>query len=375
MSSNKNEQAEKPAAKENAVEVEEKSLKNGEAQSAERINTLTDKEMQAIVEAILFASEEPLNSARIREVAPELSDANMNKIVRSLNKTYDKSSRPFHIDNVAGGYLMYTRPEYAEYVERLYARRQANRLSAKALETLAIIAYKQPITKNEMEEIRGVNVDGVVKTLLLRNLVTISGTAESIGNPFLYKTTKQFLEYFGLKNLKELPRLKELDEVIEADPDLKEQVGEEILKEIVPSSLGFDIAQLKDDFSSTQKASAEAAEAEAKAKESAGDDQQKAVKKHFEDTTEQVASEESVRNSEEASKEETTTEKSAEENTEKTEEKVETVVNEQKSSDEEEQEESDIEPSEEEKKTTDEENKDDSAADADKQSANSPEKL
>ncbi|MGH1362982.1 MAG: SMC-Scp complex subunit ScpB [Calditrichia bacterium] len=373
MSSNKNEKAEKPATKENAVEVEAKSPKNGEAKSTVKVNTLTDKEMQAIVEAILFASEEPLNSARIREVAPELSDANMNKIIRSLNKTYEKSSRPFHIDNVAGGYLMYTRPEYAEYVERLYARRQANRLSAKALETLAIIAYKQPITKNEMEEIRGVNVDGVVKTLLLRNLVTISGTAESIGNPFLYKTTKQFLEYFGLKNLKELPRLKELDEVIEADPDLKEQVGEEILKEIVPSTLGFDIAQLKDDFTSTQKASAEAAEA--KAKEADGEVQQTDSTENAEETTEEVESKESARNSEEAFKKDISAEDSAEENTEKTEEKTETVGNEPKPSDKEEQEEPDIESSKEEKKTADEENKDDSAADADKQSANSPEKL
>jgi len=236
----KTEKADAPVQKEGDKQV------NGTPAVTEEKPGLPEKELRAIVEAILFASEEPLNAARIRDVAPELAEANVGKLIRALNKTYEKTDRPFLIDNVAGGYLMYTKPEFASYVERLYAKRQANRLSAKALETLAIIAYKQPITKNEMEEIRGVNVDGVVKTLLLRNLVTISGTADSIGNPFLYKTTRQFLEYFGLKSLKELPRLKELDEVIESDPDLKEKVGEEILQEIAPAALGIDPKQLKE---------------------------------------------------------------------------------------------------------------------------------
>ena len=193
----------------------------------------------AILEALLFSCEEPLSAAKLRDVAPELQEIDIKKTVKKLNKSYQKNGRAFHIEIIAGGYQLYTLPNFADYVEKLHAKRMQNRLSAKALETLAIVAYKQPITRLEIEEIRGVNVDGVMKTLLSRNLVTISGTASTPGNPFLYKTTKQFLEYFGLKNIKDLPRLKELDEIVEADSEIKEKFGEEFLKEIAPEILGI----------------------------------------------------------------------------------------------------------------------------------------
>ena len=109
----------------------------------------------------------------------------------------------------------------------------------KALETLAIIAYQQPVTRNDIEEIRGVNSDGVIKTLLTRKLITIAGTAKAPGVPYLYKTTDKFLEYFGLKNLKELPKLKELDEIVEADSEIEEKYGDHILKEVAPEVLGI----------------------------------------------------------------------------------------------------------------------------------------
>jgi segregation and condensation protein B len=120
-------------------------------------------------------------------------------------------------------------------------------LSSKALETLAIIAYKQPVTRTEIEEIRGVNADGVLRTLLSRNLITIAGTADVPGNPYLYKTTRQFLEYFGLKDIKDLPRLKELDEIVAADTEIKERFGEAFLKEISPELLGLEAYETIDD--------------------------------------------------------------------------------------------------------------------------------
>ena len=193
----------------------------------------------AILEALLFSSEEPLAASRLREFAPELAATDIKKAVQALNEWYRESGRAFQVEEVAGGFQMFTLPQYAEYVERMYAKRQQNRLSPKALETLAIVAYKQPITRLEIEEIRGVNVDGVMKTLLSRNLITISGTASTPGNPFIYKTTRKFLEYFGLKSLKDLPRLKELDEIVEADSEIQEKFGEAFFKEIAPEILGM----------------------------------------------------------------------------------------------------------------------------------------
>lgn len=195
--------------------------------------------MSAILEALLLSSDEPLTPGKVREILPEFKDVNVKKIVDELNELYQQSGRAFRIEAIADGYQFFTLPDYASYIEKLHARRLQSRLSTKALETLAIVAYKQPITRHDIEEIRGVNVDGVIKTLLSRNLITISGAANTLGNPFLYKTTRQFLEYFGLKNLKELPRLKELDEIVEADTEMKEKFGEEFLKEIAPEILGM----------------------------------------------------------------------------------------------------------------------------------------
>lgn len=193
-----------------------------------------------IFEALLFASDEPVSAARFREIAPELGGVDLKKLMDTLNAEYENTHRVFRIHQVAGGYQMFTLPEFADVLERLYARRQQNRLSAKALETLAIIAYKQPITRAEIEQIRGVNADGVLRTLLSKNLIAISGTAQGPGNPFLYTTSRQFLEYFGLKSLQDLPRLKELDEIVAADPEVKERFGEEFLKELEPAVLGLE---------------------------------------------------------------------------------------------------------------------------------------
>ena len=191
-----------------------------------------------ILESLLFTSEAPLTVSRIREIIPELKPKEIEEAVTNLNEQYQKGGRTFEIKEIAGGYQLFTLPEYADYIDKLFQTRQKSRLTQKALETVAIIAYKQPLTKHEIEEIRGVNVDGVMKTLLSRNLITISGRAKAPGSPFLYITTKRFLDYFGLTGLEDLPKLKEIDELIDVE-DERFPHHETIFREIDLVDLGL----------------------------------------------------------------------------------------------------------------------------------------
>ena len=191
------------------------------------------------IEALLFSSDEPLKAARICEIIDGLKEKDVRNIIEELNQSYEETGRSFRIHFIADGYQLFTLTEYANYVEQLFRNRQQSRLSLKALETLAIIAYKQPVTRPEIEEVRGVNVDGVLKTLLTRKLITVAGTAQAPGTPYLYQTTKKFLEYFGLKNIKDLPKLKELDEIVEADSEIQEKFGDHIFREVAPEVLGI----------------------------------------------------------------------------------------------------------------------------------------
>ncbi len=193
-----------------------------------------------VVEALIFSSESPLSAQRIRDILPDFTPGEIGRVVEYLNGEYRRTGRAFQIREIAGGYQMFTFPEFAGYVEQLYQNRQKSFLTQKSLETLAIVAYKQPTTKQEIEEIRGVNVDGVMKNLLSRNLVTISGRAQAPGSPFLYRTTKKFLDYFGLNSMDDLPKLKELDELIDViDKDHPDH--EILLKEIAPKNLGMQV--------------------------------------------------------------------------------------------------------------------------------------
>jgi segregation and condensation protein B len=201
---------------------------------------LKKKSAISIVEALLFSSDEPLKAVKISEIIDGLKEKDVRNIVELLNQNYEETGRSFRIHFIADGYELFTLSQYSTYVEKLFKNRQQARLSLKALETLAIIAYKQPVTRTEIEEIRGVNVDGVLKTLLTRKLITVSGTANAPGTPYLYQTTKKFLEYFGLKNIKDLPKLKEFDEIVEADSEIQERYGDHIIKEVAPEILGMD---------------------------------------------------------------------------------------------------------------------------------------
>lgn len=163
---------------------------------------------KAILEAILLASTEPLSIKKIGDVMG-LDERDARILMDDLRKDYDSPGRGLAIMELSGGFVLTTRPEYAEYVDRLLQPRSKG-LSHAALETLAIIAYRQPITKAEIEGVRGVKVDRSIETLVERRLVVDVGRKEAPGRPVLYGTTPEFLKYFGLKDIKDLPPI-ELD--------------------------------------------------------------------------------------------------------------------------------------------------------------------
>ncbi|MCA2004499.1 MAG: SMC-Scp complex subunit ScpB [Ignavibacterium sp.] len=182
-----------------------------------------------IIEALIFSSDEPLTNAEIIKAIKgidgedaEITAEDINSAIDILNQEYEATSRAVKIVKIAGGYLFATREEYAKYIGYLSSEKTKRRLSQAALETLAIIAYKQPITKPELESIRGVNSDYILATLLDKKLITISGRAETIGRPLLYTTTEEFLKYFGLNSLSDLPKPREIEEIMQ-DEDFIEQ--------------------------------------------------------------------------------------------------------------------------------------------------------
>jgi len=193
-----------------------------------------------IVEALLFASDTPLNGKKLREIVPEAgTEKNIKKLISQIDEKYEKQNSPYKIIELAGGYQIVTRDEFATWISKLYKSRSKSRLTRKGLETLAIIAYKQPITKVEVEKIRGVNADGVIRTLSERNLITIKGREKAPGNPLLYGTTDYFLEYFGLNNISDLPKLKEIDELLKGDSKFLESLDQVALDQMLPETLGL----------------------------------------------------------------------------------------------------------------------------------------
>ncbi len=164
----------------------------------------------AVVEAILFASEKPLPAAKVSEIGELGGVRAVRKAVETLNEQYEQTGRAFRIVEIAGGYQMQTQPEYNEVISRLSASRRESRLSQAAMETLAVVAYRQPVLRADIEAIRGVACGEVLRGLMEKNLVRIAGRADEIGRPILYGTTKHFLEIFGLSDLTELPKVEQL---------------------------------------------------------------------------------------------------------------------------------------------------------------------
>lgn len=168
---------------------------------------MSDNNVKTVIEALLFASEKPLTLEQIKDVLDNLTTDEIRKCIAGLKDEYEKANRGIRVVEIAGGFQMITPPAFASFLRKLYKGRRVERLSQPALETLAIIAYKQPVTRPEIESIRNVNVDGMLKTFLEKGLIRITGRKKAPGRPKVYGTTRQFLEHFGLKSLEELPKI------------------------------------------------------------------------------------------------------------------------------------------------------------------------
>jgi len=189
-----------------------------------------------IIEALLFASDEPLSMNQIIDILKSaenngpkirMKDDEILTIIRELNSEYVHAGRSFRIIQVAGGFQFATMPEFAEWLGRMVKEKARRKLSQAVIETLSVVAYKQPITKPEIEAIRGVNADYAISKLMERGLITIVGRAATAGRPLLYGSTPDFLKHFGLNDLSELPKPREIEEIM-ADQGL--EMEKEILK-------------------------------------------------------------------------------------------------------------------------------------------------
>ena len=209
-----------------------------------------------IIEALLFASDEPLSMNQLIDIlkSPEnagprirMKDDEVLAIIRELNAEYVQAGRSFRIIQVAGGFQFATMPEFAEWLGRMVKEKARRKLTQAVIETLSVIAYKQPITKPEIEAIRGVNADYAISKLMERGLVTIVGRAASAGRPLLYGSTADFLKHFGLNDLSELPKPREIEEIMadqgfemekeilkrmgKTDEEIEEQLGKTVVGE------------------------------------------------------------------------------------------------------------------------------------------------
>jgi len=165
--------------------------------------------MESVTEAVLFASDESLTAARLADIVGT-SIKRLRQHIQNLNNKYQANNNAFRIEQIAGGYQMLTLSAYNLWLKKLLRVRSDTKLSPAALETLAIIAYKQPVIRADIEAIRGVQVGEIVRNLMYKGLVKIVGRAEVLGRPMLYGTTRKFLETFGLNSLKDLPKIEEL---------------------------------------------------------------------------------------------------------------------------------------------------------------------
>ena len=214
---------------------EKPASESGEAEAPEGAASAQSSEhLKPILEALVFASPEPLTlKEAVALLEGEATKEEIEAAFALLKHDYDRQGG-LQLVEVAGGYQIVTRPELHEYVRRLFHERTSQKLSVQALETLAVIAYRQPVTAPEITEIRGVNTSGVLNTLIERKLVKIVGRKAVVGRPFMYATTREFLDKFGLNDLADLPKVEDLADVLGFEPSA--------IGEATPSaqSLSFD---------------------------------------------------------------------------------------------------------------------------------------
>jgi segregation and condensation protein B len=185
--------------------------------------------LSALLEAIIYLAREPVAIEAIRKALPGVDPKEIEECIAALVEKYQQPQHGIEIREIAGGLRFSTKPEHHETLKTfLQAQTPATRLSLAALETLAVIAYKQPVTVPEIQEIRGVQASGVIKTLLDKKLIAAAGRKEVLGRPILYKTTKEFLIHFGMKDLNELPSMEEFEELIRSQATSEETIPAEI---------------------------------------------------------------------------------------------------------------------------------------------------
>lgn len=175
---------------------------------------MSDNYIHSKIEALILASPEPLAPRKITQVMEDLTPSQVARAVSELNERYVEVGTSFRIRQIAGGYQFHILPEYVGYVEELFTRRRKMRLTRAALETVAIVAYRQPITKVDIEHIRGVASDAVIHNLMEKGMVTITGRATTVGKPLQYGTTDAFLQFFGLNTLTDLPKMEEIEQLV-----------------------------------------------------------------------------------------------------------------------------------------------------------------
>ena len=173
--------------------------------------------IKATIEALLFSSDKPILIEQIKNIFADLEPTQIRNILEELKSDYENNNRGIRLVEVAGGFQMVTAPDFSSYLKKFYKQKHAERFSKPALETLAIIAYKQPVSRREIASIRGVDVDGVVKHLKDLGIIRISGRKQAPGRPFVYSTTREFLEYFGLKSLEELPKMENFSSLVSSE--------------------------------------------------------------------------------------------------------------------------------------------------------------
>ena len=221
-------------------------VEDGEALDQERtqLEALSRRELKGMLEALLFVHHEPLSVERLMAVLGEIDKQDVRQALEDLRVDYDREGRGLQLVERAGGYQLVTRPDYAPWIKRLDKTKAIPKLSRSALETLAIIAYRQPLVRAEIEDIRRVETAGVLRTLLERKLIRIVGRKEVPGRPILYGTTKDFLKQFGLRDLSELPPLREIKELGDSEQvsllDDEEAIKVSLLDQAIAASPSSD---------------------------------------------------------------------------------------------------------------------------------------
>ncbi len=192
---------------------EEERILEQEEEELEPVETLGREETRQALHALLFVSDKPLSAERLAEAMGDIDPEMVVMLLEELVGALEQQSAPYELREIAGGYQFTTKTAFAPYIRRLLQIKKSNRLSKTALETLAIVAYKQPCTRTQVEEIRGVSVSHAFELLQEKRLIKVAGVAETPGRPKLYRTTDEFLVHFGIKSLKELPSIEELREL------------------------------------------------------------------------------------------------------------------------------------------------------------------